>query len=131
MLRWSKHLRVPPMRLAPEEVGSLRDRAYPYADTAGVRVNIEHDGSEPPPIIVTPTSVTFIGQRGPIGEVGVNGCQIDDILTFCLGTLQTFSKKFPCRQNSLAITNLQQSLMWLEDRTRDREARGVEGQDKE
>lgn len=130
-MRWSKHLRIPPLRLAPEEVGSLRDRAYPYADTAGATVNIKHDGSEPPPIIVTPTSVTFIGQRGPMKDVGVNGCQIDDILTFCLGTLQTFNKKFPCRENSLAISELQSVLHWLEERTRDRDERGVEGRDKE
>lgn len=82
-------------------------------------------------MLVDKESVTFVGQRGPVAEVGVNGCQVDDILTFCLGTLQTFNKKFPCRENSIAITKLQEALMWLGERRRDRADRGVEGYDKE
>jgi hypothetical protein len=35
--------------------------------------------------------------------------------------------KFRCRENSLAITKLEEALMWLEKRTADRVARGVEG----
>jgi hypothetical protein len=82
-------------------------------------------------VIVTPKAVTFVGQRGPIKEVGVNGCQIDDLITFALGTIKTFNKKFPCRENSLAITKLEEALHWLDARRRDREARGVEGRDRE
>jgi hypothetical protein len=36
-------------------------------------------------------------------------------------------RKFRCRENSLAITKLEEALMWLEKRTADREARKVEG----
>ncbi len=35
--------------------------------------------------------------------------------------------KFWCVENSLAITNLEEALLWLEKRTADREARKVEG----
>ena len=35
--------------------------------------------------------------------------------------------KFKCRENSLAITKLEEALMWLEKRTSDRLARNVEG----
>jgi len=35
--------------------------------------------------------------------------------------------KFKCRENSLAITKLEEALMWLEKRTADREERNVEG----
>jgi len=35
--------------------------------------------------------------------------------------------KFRCRENSLAITKLEEALMWLERRTANREKRGVEG----
>ncbi len=35
--------------------------------------------------------------------------------------------KFRCRENSLAITKLEETLMWLEKRTSDRLARKVEG----
>lgn len=126
MLRWSENIGWGrPQLLAPEETGEFRDRAFPYADTP----EQEYSGSEPY-IQVTKEGVKFIGQRGPIKDVGVNGCQIDDLLTFALGTLQTFNKKFPCRENSIAITNLEQCLLWLDARKRDREARNVEGRDK-
>jgi len=35
--------------------------------------------------------------------------------------------KFPCRENSIVITKLEESLMWLDKRTEDRKSRGVEG----
>lgn len=35
--------------------------------------------------------------------------------------------KFRCRQNALAITHLEEALHWLQDRTAEREGRGVEG----
>jgi len=37
------------------------------------------------------------------------------------------SGEFSCRENALAITKLEEALHWLNHRTRDREARGVEG----
>ena len=130
-MRWSSNITRPPLRLNPEDIGELRDRAYPYADTPNVEVNITPTIGHLPKVIVTPTTVTFRGQSGPIREVGVNGCQIDDLITFALGTIQVFNKKFPCRENSLAITKLEEALHWLEARRVDREDRGVEGRDKE
>lgn len=35
--------------------------------------------------------------------------------------------KFACRENAVALTHLEEALMWLQKRTRDRMARGVEG----
>lgn len=91
-------------------------RSYPFAD-----------GEAAPGISVTPTSVTFTGQRGPILEVGVNGCQIDDMVSFARQTIEAFNKLFPCRENSLAITKLEEAELWLMRRTQIRTARGVEG----
>lgn len=122
LLHWSTNVDNPPLLLAPEEVRE-RDRAYPYAETPDPTTD------DQPYIRITPHEVTFIGQRGPIKEVGVNGCQIDDLITFALGTLQTFQKKWPCRENALAITKLEESLHWLDARRRDRETRRVEGRD--
>ncbi len=34
---------------------------------------------------------------------------------------------FPCRENAIATTHLETALLWLEKRTADRKARGVEG----
>jgi len=35
--------------------------------------------------------------------------------------------KFKCRENSLAITKLEEALMWLDHRTADRKKRKIEG----
>lgn len=66
-------------------------------------------------------------QEGPIGEVGVNGCQIDDVIETLVDRLLGFQKTHPCRENALAITNLEQARMWLEERTKNRIKQGVEG----
>jgi len=41
--------------------------------------------------------------------------------------LQYLNGKFPCRENAIVITKLEESLMWLDKRTSDRLARNVEG----
>lgn len=67
-------------------------------------------------------------QDGPIKEVGVNGIQNEDLLLIVLTRLQNFqNSEFACRENALAITKIEESVMWLRKRTLDREARGVEG----
>ena len=95
---------------------NVKERAYPFPD-----------GEISPGISATDTSVTFRGQRGPIKEVGVNGCQIDDMIKFARLTIEAFNKQFPCRENSLAVTKLEEAELWLLRRTQNREARGVEG----
>ena len=72
-------------------------------------------------------SITFRLQEGPIKENGVNGCQIDHIIWAAATILRAFNKKFPCRENSIAITNLDDAILWLEKRTKDREKRNAEG----
>jgi len=76
-------------------------------------------------------TITFKMQEGPIKEVGENGQQIDTLIGACAIVLRYFNKKFPCRENSCAITHLDEAMMWLGKRTRDRENRGVEGENKE
>jgi len=66
-------------------------------------------------------------QNGPVKEVGINGITNEALLSIVIHRLQELNKQFPCRENSLAITNLEQGLMWLEKRTADRKKRGVEG----
>lgn len=71
-------------------------------------------------------SVKF--QKGPILEDGVNGVHNEDLLAIVIHRLQCFSVgPFPSRENSLALTKCQEALMWLEARTANRKARGVEG----
>jgi|SRR3990167_1239079 len=72
-------------------------------------------------------SLSFTLQNGPVGTHGINGCQVDTIIEAAKLILEGINKKFPCRENSIAITKLDEALMWLMKRTRDREDRGVEG----
>lgn len=67
-------------------------------------------------------------QEGPIKECGVNGVCNEDLIAMVICRLEHFQRsEFACRENALAITKLEESLMWLRKRTQDREARSVEG----
>ena len=76
-------------------------------------------------------AITFKIQDGPIAEHGVNGCQVDTMIETARIIIHGLNKKFPCRENSLAITKLEEALLWLYKRKADREKRGVEGFNKE
>ena len=70
--------------------------------------------------------ITF--QVGPIREVGVNGCAIEDVIDVLVARLEGFQKgPFRCRENALAITKLEEAKHWLNERTRKRQEQGVEG----
>ena len=67
-------------------------------------------------------------QKGPIKENGVNGCHNEDLIAIVLDRLYSLNQgDFACRENSIAITKLEEALMWLNKRTLDRRLRGVEG----
>jgi len=69
----------------------------------------------------------FIFQNGVVPEVGRNGVQNEEVLEILIDRMNYLNKKFPCRENALAITKLEEALMWLNKRTENRVARGVEG----
>jgi hypothetical protein len=58
-----------------------------------------------------------------------NGAFVEGVIQAAIGRLQFFqsNKKFSCRENALAITKLEEALMWLQKRTDNREEREVEG----
>ena len=72
-------------------------------------------------------SLSFTIQNGPIKENGVNGCQVDTIIEAAKLIIEGLNKNFACRENAMAITKLDEALMWLELRKRQRIERGVEG----
>lgn len=76
-------------------------------------------------------SLSFTIQNGPIKEVGKNGCQVVDVIAVAKHILEQLNAKFPCRENAMTITHLDEALMWQEKRTKDREARNVEGLSKQ
>ncbi len=73
------------------------------------------------------STVSFQIQSGPIKEFGVNGCQIDDVIEWVKDKIEEFNKAFPCRENSLIVTKLDEALLWSMKRKLDREKRQVEG----
>ena len=56
-----------------------------------------------------------------------DGTTNEEVLAVLIDRMQYLQGKFPCRENAIIITKLEESLMWLQKRTRDRLARGVEG----
>ncbi len=67
-------------------------------------------------------------QEGPIKEAGVNGVCDEDLINMVIDRLEHFQKsEFKCRENAMAITKLEEALLWLRKRTMQREERGVEG----
>ncbi len=67
-------------------------------------------------------------QDGPIKETGVNGVMNEDLIAIVIDRMRGFqSGDYACRDNALALTKLEEALMWLRNRTNERERRGVEG----
>lgn len=67
-------------------------------------------------------------QEGPIKETGVNGVNNEDLINMVICRLESFqNSEYKCRENALAITKLEEALMWLRYRTNARTKRGVEG----
>lgn len=70
-------------------------------------------------------------QDGPMPEQGRNGTTNEEVIQLLVDRLESLQKmqdgRYACRENSLAITHLQEALHWLEHRTRARQRRGVEG----
>lgn len=78
-------------------------------------------------------SLQFIQKEpAPMGAPGelrtVNdGTTNEELLAVLIDRMNYLQGKFPCRENAIVITKLEESLMWLNKRTGDRKARGVEG----
>jgi hypothetical protein len=67
-------------------------------------------------------------QEVPCKECGVNGVANEDLIAMVICRLEHFQKsEYACRENALAITKLEEALLWLRKRTIGRENRGVEG----
>lgn len=97
--------------------GELKDEYLEAQPMVGVRIHRIRN------------AVEFQLQQGAIKDAGVNGCQIDAVLAFAEMFIHFHNQKYPCRENSLVITKIQEARHWLEARTKDRDARGVEGTD--
>ncbi len=82
-------------------------------------------------------SVTGIGlsiewQSKPLGRGEdrgePNGTFVETVLDAALQRLRYYQKdKFRCKENAMAITRVEEALLWLHERTRSREEEDVEG----
>ncbi len=56
-----------------------------------------------------------------------DGTTNEEVLRVLIDRMNSMQAKFPCRENAIVTTHLETALLWLEKRTADRKARGVEG----
>lgn len=88
----------------------------------------EQEAMDGSPAIVESKYYWIKFQAGPIQEYGVNGTTIEEMIEVLVKRLEGFNAgPFRCRENSLAITDLQSAQNWLDRRTKARQAQGVEG----
>ncbi len=73
-------------------------------------------------------TATIHFQNGPILEHGVNGVTNESLLAVVADRLRGFqSGRFACRENGEALTHIEEAIHWLQQRTIQRQRRGVEG----
>jgi hypothetical protein len=78
-----------------------------------------------------PPEVHFTIQSDPVGDVGVNGCQVGDMLVFVKNLYESLDDAVTCGYNAITIYHISQALKCQRYRTEDRERRGVEGKQEE
>ena len=108
----------------------LNNASYELFIATAIKGNIDTDGSQKFHGVTDDAVLTFRIQNGPIKEVGINGLQASDLLFFCKELFKSLNKAYPCRENALTITKIEEAIHWQDARTKDRESRGVEGLNK-
>ena len=109
----------------------LNEASYALFQHTAASGNLDTDGSQKYHGVSDGNKLSFKIQDGPIKEVGVNGIQATDLLFFCKELFKSLNKSFPCRENALTITKIEEAIHWQDARTKDREKRKVEGYNKD
>lgn len=126
------------MPITDHKVNGLNEAIEITADGAG------HGGASHEYVLALPNhaSTTLHFQNGPIATpADFNGLTNEALLAVLIDRMRGFQHgrnpdgsfdfnsrgKFACRENALALTALEEALMWLQKRTLDRMRRGVEG----
>lgn len=80
------------------------------------------------------TGISIDWQNGPLGAPGSkdriepNGAFVETVIAIAADRIRYYNDNgFGCRENSLAITKLEEALHWLNARTNRRTQQGVEG----
>jgi len=84
--------------------------------------------------VSTGRGFTISWQNGPLGKIGTperkepNGAFVEDVLQAVIERIEFYeASRFACRENADALTALYEAAKRLDDRTKDREKRVVEG----
>lgn len=84
--------------------------------------------------VSTGRGFTISWQNGPLGEIGTSlrhepdGAFVEDVLQAVIGRIEFYQQgRFACQENEDALTALRMAAQRLDDRTKDRERRLVEG----
>lgn len=95
-------------------------------------VNHDDENGNPAGGTVDAVGLFIDWQNGPLAVDGKrvlpSGAFVETVIAAAVQRIEYYNAgKFRCRENSLAITHLEEALHWLNHRTSAREARGVEG----
>lgn len=112
------------MRIHTDDNGVAVNAIYSTADGKDVSGHLYQ-------VLAGAKTLSLEFQSGPVKENGVNGITSEALLAILIHRTQVLNDRFQCRENSIAITKMQEALMWFDKRTADRKARGVEGLNKE
>ena len=100
----------------------------------GFKAENKLDGDKPAGGSVHGTGFDIEWQNGPLGRrVGTqrkapNGAFVEDVIAAALQRIEHYQDSpFRCRENAIAITKLEEALMWLDARTQRRTVAGIEG----
>jgi len=123
-----------PRNLTDHQVNGLNERIVikvmdePGPGGAHHHYLMELVGSKPGETAIGVKQCHLEFQNGPIQEVGHNGFTHEALLAIVMDRLRCFQAgPHACRENALALTKVQEAMMWLNERTKGRVARGVEG----
>lgn len=94
--------------------------------------NVVEDG-KPAGGTVRGVGLSIDWQNGPLGAPDdpnrkePNGAFVETVIASAVQRIEHYQQYFPCRENALAITKLEEALHWLDARTKRRTAAGTEG----
>jgi hypothetical protein len=101
-----------------------------YIGRCSVENMVDDDGN-PAGGFVKGTGLDISWQDGPLGrgegKCEPNGAFVETVLAAVVKRIEFYQEHFPCRENAIALTHIETALLWLDKRTKVREARGVEG----
>lgn len=104
-------------------------------DDRWIAENFTDSDGNPAGGTVRGTGLRIDWQNGPLGRgedrIAPNGAFVETVIAAVVQRIEYYNSesdgRFRCRENSLAITHLEEALHWLNHRTQEREKRDVEG----